>query len=272
MVKKSSTSAQNRLWRVARYIAIGVACLVVLAYAGICIGVRACQRDLLYYPQSTRTEAKTTNFSMTRDGVVLRGWVVHPDMANPILYFGGNAERIENNRDDFAQWFPDHSVYLLAYRGYGASDGRPGEAELFADAKSEFDQIQAQHPGQPISVIGRSLGSGVAAYLASQRPVAKMVLVTPFDSIADVAQSDFPWLPMHWLIQDRYSSASYVINDQQPILILRAGHDEVIPAEDTDRLIQAFPRAPTVITIADHGHSDIHRANQYGQALSEFLH
>jgi uncharacterized protein len=267
----SASQARKRPWRIARYVAVGTAFLALLAYVGICLWVVFNQRELLYYPQSTRVEAQTTDFSITHDGVVLRGWVIHPDMPHPILYFGGNAERIEDDRGDFTQWFPGHSVYLLAYRGYGASDGKPSEATLFADAVSEFDQIQALHPGQPISVIGRSLGSGVAAYLASQRPVAKLVLVTPFDSMVKVAQSDFPWLPMHWLIKDRYSSASYVANNSQPVLIMRAGNDEVIPAEDTDRLIQAFPRAPNVINVAGRGHNDIHKAPEYGQAVSDFL-
>jgi len=267
----SASQARKWPWRVARYVAVGTALLALLAYVGICLWVRFHQRELLYYPQSTRVEAQTTDFSITHDGVVLRGWVIHPEMPNPILYFGGNAERIEDDRRDFARWFPNHSVYMLAYRGYGASDGKPSEAALFADAVSEFDQIQALHSGQPISVIGRSLGSGVAANLASQRPIAKLVLVTPFDSMEKVAQSDFPWLPMRWLIKDSYPSASYVANDSHPALIVRAGNDELIPAENTHRLIQAFPRAPTVINIPGRGHNDINKAPEYGQALADFL-
>lgn len=267
----SAPQGRRRAWRVARYVAVGTALLALLAYVGICVWVRLYQRELLYYPDSTRVATQTTDFSISHDGVVLRGWVIHPDMPNPILYFGGNAERIEKDRSDFAQWLPGHSVYLLAYRGYGASDGKPSEAALFADAVSEFDQIQALHADQPISVIGRSVGSGVAAYLASQRSIAKLVLITPFDSMAEVAQADFPWLPVRWLITDRYSSASYVAHDAHPVLIVQAGDDEVIPAEDTHRLIQAFPRTPAVINIPGRGHNDIYKAPEYGQAISDFL-
>lgn len=262
---------RRRAWRIARYLAVGAIVLVLLAYVGICAWIRVHQGELLYYPQSTHADAQTTDFSITHDGVVLRGWVIHPDMPDPILYFGGNGERIEGDRGDFADWFPGHSIYLLAYRGYGASDGQPGEAALFADAVSEFDHIQALHPQQPISVIGRSLGSGVASYLVSQRPIARLVLVTPFDSMMRVAQSDFPWLPMRWLLEDQYPSASYVTNYTGPVLILRAGNDEVVPAEDTDRLIQAFLHTPVVINIPGRGHNDISKAPQYGQAMTEFL-
>jgi pimeloyl-ACP methyl ester carboxylesterase len=266
-----SMQTGRRGWRAARYVAIGAIIFALLLYVGVCAWVNGHQRELLYYPESTHADAQTTDFSITHDGVVLRGWVIHPDMPNPILYFGGNGERVEGNRSDFADWFPSHSVYLLAYRGYGASDGKPSEAALFADAVSEFDRIQALHPKQSISVIGRSLGSGVASYLASQRPIAQLVLVTPFDSIIRVAQSAFPWLPMHWLIRDHYPSASYVTNYTHPVLIVRAGNDDVVPAEDTDRLVQAFPLTPVVINIPGRGHNDISKAPQYAQAMKEFL-
>ena len=273
VVTKTADGEQTRGrgWRIARYIAGGAAVLVSIVYVGICAWVNTHQGELLYYPQSTHVEAQSTDFSITHDGVVLRGWVIHPDMPNPIVYFGGNGERAEENRSDFARWFPDRSIYLLAYRGYGASDGEPSEAALFADAVSEFDQIQALHPKQPISVIGRSLGSGVASYLASQRPIAKLVLVTPFDSMIRVAQSDFPWLPLRWLIKDQYPSASYVANYTDPVLIVRAGNDEAVPAIDTDRLVQAFPRTPVEVNIPGRGHNDITKAAEYGQAMTEFL-
>lgn len=267
----TTVRTRGRAWRIGRYLAGGAAVLVLIAYIGICAWVNINQRDLMYYPQSTHVDAQATDFSITHDGVVLRGWAIHPDKPNPILYFGGNGERIDGNRGDFAQWFPDRSIYLLAYRGYGASDGEPGEAALFADALSEFDQIQVSHPNQSISAIGRSLGSGVASYLASRRPVARLALVTPFDSMIKVAQTDFPWLPMRWLIRDQYPSAGYVAKYTHPVLIVRAGNDELIPAADTDRLIQAFPRQPAVINIPDRGHNDISKAAQYGQAISEFL-
>lgn len=90
------------------------------------------------------------------------------------------------NRDDFTRWFPGRSVYLLAYRGYGASDGAPSQQALLADAVAFYDAVQAQHLGQPIVAIGRSLGSEIAAYLASQRPLSQLVLITPYGSMADV--------------------------------------------------------------------------------------
>ena len=127
--------------------------------------------------------------------MTLRGWKLNPGKSGALLYFGGNAERLDASRDEFARLFPDRTVYLLSYRGYGASEGQPGEAALFGDALALYDAARARHPRRRYAVIGRSLGSGVASYLASQRPVERLALVTPFDSLAEVAQAHYPVVP-----------------------------------------------------------------------------
>ena len=146
---------------------IVVVVVAVLGYAGLCWFLHAQQREMIYYGGFTAADPATTDFELKRQGATLRGWVVNPGGRTPILYFGGNAERSEANREDFARLFPGRSVYLLAYRGYGASDGAPSEAAIVGDAVALFDHVQARHPGEPISAVGRSLGSGVASQLAA---------------------------------------------------------------------------------------------------------
>ena len=150
---------------------LSVVMLLCAAYAGICTYLYTQQRTLLYVPRFTRVAASHTDFSLVRGDATLRGWVVNPGQPRAILYFGGNGEAIQQNRSSFTQWFPGTTTYLLAYRGYGASDGAPEETLLFADALALYDDVHTAHPGMPISVIGRSLGSGIASYVASRRPV-----------------------------------------------------------------------------------------------------
>ncbi|UHQ21394.1 alpha/beta hydrolase [Lysobacter sp. 5GHs7-4] len=245
--------------------------LPAMVYAGICGLMYAKQRDLIYYGQYTRVDPATTDFALEREGVHLRGWAVNPTAPRPLLYFGGNAERIEQRRDQLAQLFPDRSVYLLAYRGFGASDGQPSEAALFGDALSFYDRVRAAHPGQAIDVIGCSLGSGVASHVASQRPVARLALVTPFDSLASVAQSHYPLLPVGWLVRDRFESARWLAGYRGPTLVLRAGLDQVIPAGNTDRLIAALATPPRVVALAQADHSSIGAEPAFEQALREFF-
>ncbi len=245
--------------------------LLLVAYSGVCTLLYFKQRSLIYYPGFTQVSAHETDFSLPRGDVILRGWQINPGRPSAILYFGGNAEGLDSSRDDFRKLFPDSTVYLLAYRGYGASEGKPSEAALFADALVLYDHARAEHPSGSIALIGRSLGSGVASYVAAQRPVHKLVLVTPFDSLADVAQSHYPMFPVRWLMRDRYESTRYLPRYTGPLLILRAGRDEVIPPRNTDRLLSSLARKPRVIEFPQAGHNDISADPEYARALHDFL-
>lgn len=247
------------------------AVLLALAVAVLALFYFA-QRSLVYYPQYTRADARTTDFSLQRPGATLRGWIVHPDAKGaPILYFGGNAEAVEANRAAFAHWFPGHSVYLPAYRGYGASDGEPSEQAITGDALALYDFVASRHPGQAVSVIGRSLGSGVASYVASQRPVPKLALVTPFDSLVDVGAAHYPWLPVRWLLRERYDSIAGLRGFRGEVLVVRGGQDRVVPPTNTDRLVASLPSGTRVVAIADAGHELAGADDAYGKALTEFL-
>ena len=250
---------------------LALSALLLLAYAGLCALLHFKQRDLVYYPAATTVPSSATDFKLVREGVTLRGWRLNPGKDRALIYFGGNAERLEASREEFARLFPDRTIYLLSYRGYGASEGRHSETVLFGDALALYDDVQASQPSASIAVIGRSLGSGIASYLASQRPVEKLVLVTPFDSLAEVAQAHYPMFPVRLLIRDRYSSTEYLPRYQGPVLVLRGGRDEVIPPANTDRLLAALTRKPRVIDFPQAGHNDISQDPGYAEALRDFL-
>ena len=252
-------------------LAIGAAALPLLGYLGACGWMYAKQRELIYLPQGTKADAAQTDFGIARNGVMLNGWLVNIGKPKAVIYFGGNAERIEDMRDEFARWFPDSSTYLVPYRGYGASEGEPSQDALFSDALAIFDQVQARQPGASITVIGRSLGSGVASYVASQRPVTRLALVTPFDSLANVAQAHYPWLPARWIINDTYPSAEYLKAYAGPLLVIRAGRDEVVPPASTDQLLASLHRPAQVVNLPRADHSSVTTDPLYGQALAKFV-
>jgi pimeloyl-ACP methyl ester carboxylesterase len=242
--------------------------LVPLAYLG-CLGLLyAGQRSLLYFPQGTQVPAAQTDFALRDGGVTLRGWVMNPGRSRALLFFGGNGDAVQNLRERLAQWAPQRTVYLLAYRGYGASEGAPSEAALYADALALYDAVRAQHT--QIAVLGRSLGTGVAIYLAAQRPVERLALITPYDSVARVAQQRFPMFPVQWLIKDKYESWRYAPQVHCPVLVVEAQADEIIPARSTERLLTTFNPAPQLLRVQA-GHDSIMRAPAAAQALSAFL-
>ncbi|MEO8009753.1 MAG: alpha/beta fold hydrolase, partial [Betaproteobacteria bacterium] len=182
--------------------------------------------------------------------------------ANALLYFGGNAEDVAANLPSFSSAFPDYALYFLHYRGYGGSSGQPSEESLHSDAIALFDKIRAEHAN--VVVVGRSLGSGVAIRLASDRPVSRLVLVTPFDSLQELAVKQFPYLPVRWLLLDKFESWRYAPHVSAPTAILAAEFDEVIPRSSTDRLYSRFTAGvASYRVIAGVGHNSISESVAY---------
>ncbi len=120
------------------------------------------------------------------------------------------------------------------WRKHRKADG----GRVVRDAVALYDMVQKRH--SKIVVVGRSLGSGVAAYLASLRTVERLVLVTPFDSVEAVAAEQFRFFPVRWLLRDRYESSKYVQSVSAPTLIVVAARDEVIPLARTQALYAQF--------------------------------
>lgn len=226
-------------------------------------------RRVLFQTGATRPVSVPPTLEIRRDGLTLRGWLLNPDRHRALLYFGGNAERVEDNLADLARWFPDHAVHVLAYRGYGASDGSPTESALVADAVALFDR--AAQGRDSVTVIGRSLGSGVAVQLAVRRPVDRLVLVTPFDSIAAVAHDVVHRLPAWFPPTERFDSAAVAKDVGCPVFVVRADRDEVVSAARTQGLLEAFGGAAEAVVVRGAGHNDLHLQPSYAAALRAFL-
>lgn len=227
------------------------------------------QRKLIYFP-TANIPHNYEQLQLTHENVTLEIIVLNQGKKEAILYFGGNAEAVVYSAEDFLSVFPLQTVYLLNYRGYGGSSGQPSEAGIFADALFLFDKVLDKQA--IISVIGRSLGSGVATYLASKRPVEKMALISPFDSITSVAQNIYMIFPVFLMLLDKYDSISRVKEIEAKTIILVAEHDEVIPRKHSQRLIDEFPPEQiTVKIIADSGHNDISNKVEYYQHLKDFF-
>jgi len=148
----------------------------------------------------------------------------------------------------------------------GGSSGRPSETALVADTLALYDKLAPQH--KEISVVGRSLGSGVAVQLAAARPVTRLVLVTPYDSLQEVAAQQFPYFPVRWLLLDKFESWKYVPQISAPTLVIAAEYDEVIPRASTEALFARFPPgAATSKIIAGAGHNTISESAEYASLL-----
>lgn len=227
--------------------------LTVLAiYVAVCTLVFFRQRSMIYYPQAFEGGTVLALIGGARVGVTLH----EQPGPSAVIYFGGNAEAVGYSLPELQAAFPGQSLYLMHYRGYGATPGEPTEDGLFADAQALYEHVRAGHP--QITLVGRSLGSGIATRLASVKPVDRLVLVTPYDSMAGAASHHFPWLPVRLLLRDRYDSASYAARVNAPTTIFAAERDEVIPRASSAALYRSFrPGLATFHVVPGVGHNDI---------------
>ena len=241
-----------------------------LLYAAFCAIMYATQRRQIYFPTPEARNRTTEKFYLAVSGASIKIWSLHKELEPAIIYFGGNAEDVAGNIADFAELFPDYAIYLVNYRGYGGSSGKPSENALCTDAIALFDLLATKHPH--ISVIGRSLGSGVSAHLASQRPVARLALVTPFASLAGIAQTHMPYLPISFLLKDRYDVTPLVPRIKAMVLMVIAEEDEIIPRRQSDMLRKTFSEKNCQsVIITNAGHNTLDDYDKYHETLKSFF-
>ncbi|MBI1889781.1 MAG: alpha/beta fold hydrolase [Burkholderiales bacterium] len=242
-------------------IALSIAVIAALVYLGLCLVLFVFQRSLIYFPQP-RSFAGGTTITLPVDGAELVVTARSHGGPNALVYFGGNAEDVSYSLPSLTAAFPDHAIYLMHYRSYGGSTGKPSEAALVADALTLFDRVHKEHAN--IVVVGRSLGSGVAVHLASLRPVARLTLVTPYNSIQELASNQFPYFPVRWLLLDKFESWKYATQVVAPTLVIAAEHDEVIPRASTESLFTRFRTGVAALkVVAGTGHNTVSDSPDY---------
>ena len=227
------------------------------------------QNNFLYFPtKKTANAYKEKIFTNENESISVT--VLNLGEEKAIIYFGGNAENVDNNANSFSEIFKDYTVYLVNYRGYGKSTGKPTEQGLYSDALHIYDSISNKY--LKISTIGRSLGTGIATYLASKREIDKLALITPFDSVQSVAQERFPIYPMSLLLKDKYKSIDRVNKIKAQTLILMAQNDQIIKKKHTENLVNKFPPLQiTVKVIKNENHNSISNNELYYTFLKKYF-
>jgi pimeloyl-ACP methyl ester carboxylesterase len=164
---------------------------------------------------------------------------------------------------------------LLAvnYRGYGGNPGSPSESALFADALALHDWAVLRTDVDParIVAIGRSLGSGVAVYLAAERPLAGVVLVTPYDSFRAVAQRHYPYVPVSLLLKHSFDSIRRAPGISLPVLVLAAQRDDVVPLAHARALFSKWGGPKTWREFAGAGHNDLEADPAFWSEIASLL-
>ena len=233
--------------------------------AAICLGFLALvyvwQDRLLYFPQrATLDEVASAGLAPWPSAQDFRGLVAHPGGAvrGTAIVFHGNAGHVGHRAFHAQALVPlGFRVILAEYPGYGPRAGKPGEAKLIRDA-SELVALAHGQYGGPLLLVGEALGAAVAAGAgALQRErTAGLVLITPWDRLAHVASHHYPWLPVKWLLRDRYDTAARLVRFDRPVVVIVAANDSIVPARFGVALHDALGGPKRLMQIEGAGHND----------------
>lgn len=250
---------------------VRLAVIVVLVASGVLGLLWTQQRRLVYFPSpgpvpsvavlgAVAPDARDVVIR-TADGLELGAWFFPGATPGPaVLVCNGNGgDRSMRAALALALRAMGPSVLLFDYRGYGGNPGRPTEDGLAADARAARAWLaeQPQVDARRIAYFGESLGAAVALGLAAEQPPAALILRSPFTSLADAGAVHYPWLPVRWLLIDRYPSADRIGALRAPLLVIAGDRDDIVPADLSRRLYEAAPEPKTWLTVPGAGHNDV---------------
>ena len=243
------------------------------------------QPGMIFFPQRG-LDATPADWGMSyedvslksADDVELHGWYIPAERAERVvLFLHGNAGNISHRGESIAIFRRlGLDVFIFDYRGYGRSDGEPGEAGLYQDAAAAWRYLvetRGVSPGN-IVVFGRSLGGAVAAQLASrvQPQPGGLVLESTLSSARDFAKAAFPLLSRVLVVRYQFDSVARLAQVRCPVLVLHSPTDEIMPYRLGEKLYQSAHEPKRFVALrGDHNSGFMQSQPQYEQALGEFI-
>ncbi len=259
---------------------INVFIVFVMFYGIIIIFFYVFQSGMLFFPQPLSSRVvlneKTEEVKIqSSDGNMLHGWLCHASNNGPqnlLIYFGGNAEEV-SHMVPMASMFEDWALLLINYPGYGRSEGKPGQESFYTAALAIYDYAAERDDvdNENIVLMGRSIGSGSAVYLAHERKVKSLILISPFESIRAVAQSKLPFLPVNLILRHKFPVKKYAANVHVPLLAFYGTADNIIPPLHSKKLAEYWKGEKKLIGLSSFGHNDIFGSEQLWEEIDEFL-
>jgi len=270
-------AAQSLRRRALRWLVFALVC-----YVGVLLVLMALENRLVYHPATAEESWQPPPFSPVED-VSLRlpdgptihaWWCPCKGTDGTLLYCHGNAGNLSHRGPvilAIQQWL-GQSVLIFDYPGYGRSDGQPTEAGCYAAADAAYDWLTQTRkaPADRLLLYGSSMGGGVAIDLASRRAHRALVLDKTFTSMPDVAQELYPWLPLRWLMHNRFDNLGKIGKCRRPVFISHGTTDDLIPTSQGERLFDAANEPKQFFRMEACGHNDP-LPRQFFDALRQFL-
>jgi len=218
---------------------LSIIIFILLIYLSVLVYLFFFQRNLLYHPNENNYSGDKLKVDIeevqikTSDNINLLGWF-HKKNLNKfktIVYFHGNAGRLEN-RIHKLNHFKDMNInfLIISWRGFSGNSGNPSEQGLYKDGKSAIDWLKNMGlEDKDIILYGESLGTGIATEIAQNKKFAGLILETPFTSMIDAAKNFYPYIPIGFLLKDRYENDKKIKNINIPLLVMHGEKDQIIP-------------------------------------------
>ena len=281
--RRSWLQRLRHTWRVLFIIALGLALGLLLTVGFLWSQL---ERRYIFFPTAevefTPADAglKYEDVSFDTDGGrQLHGWYIPGEIEAENatwIWFHGNGGNIGHRVDELAMLHHRLGVnlFIFDYQGYGQSQGQPTEQGTYQDARAALEYVSNRTgvDAQKIVYFGRSLGAAVAVELATEKPPSGLILVSSFSSVSDMARLAFPYLPVGWLLKDRYDSISRIRAVHTPLLIIHGDQDDMVPVGQGRALFEAANQPKTFLVLPGAAHNDTHinGGPVYWDALEEF--
>jgi uncharacterized protein len=244
-----------------------VVIVVSVGYLGCLVVLFLAQRSLLFpAPPTGRTAPVDAGFAeaeehvlTSADGEKVIVWHVPAKAGQPVvIFFPGNGDSLAGCVGRFRGITRGGiGLVALSYRGYAGSSGHPSEQGLLLDGDAAYAFAAARYSADRIVVWGFSLGTGVAVAIAAEHPAAKLILEAPYSSIADVAASHFPFVPVRLLLRDPFHSDQRMARVTAPLLIMHGERDDTIPIGFGERLFTLAHGPKQFVRFPQGGHDDL---------------
>ena len=211
----------------------------------------------------------------TSDGVRVHGWFVPGESGRTVLFFHGNAGNIGHRLETIRQFYElGLSTFIIDYRGYGQSEGKPSEDGLHWDAAAAWQYLTDERgiAAEDIVIFGRSLGGAVAAWLAAENAPGALVVDSAFTSVPDAGADVYPWLPVRLLSRIQHATKDHLNKVSAPVLVVHSTGDEIIPFKHGQALFEIANQPKTFLELRG-GHNDAHftSGQAYIDGLRNFL-
>jgi fermentation-respiration switch protein FrsA (DUF1100 family) len=261
--------------------------LPTIVFVFVFLFIRLIENKLVFFPAKYpegfwQTEAFGLQpkdiFFTTDDRVRLHGWLFEKqDAIATLLIFHGNAGNISHRLDLIARLLAalPVEIFIFDYRGYGRSEGTPGEEGIYRDALAAYQYLTRQlaRPPEKIILHGRSLGGAVAVDLATKVPAAGLLLESTFSCGADMAKEMFKILPVWWFSNIKMDSETKIRNMKMPLLMIHGKNDSIVPFHLGQKLFEAAPEPKKFVEVPGADHNDVYLAagQNFYSAINEFV-